>query len=80
MLLNEDSAVLFPVFRAKTLPYDHVWIDRRFETVFRIINIGHAAGHTGPEIIADRAENNDRPAGHIFTAIRAAAFDNGPCA
>ena len=42
----------------------------------RVIDEGHAAGHAGREVIADRAENDGRAAGHVFAAIRAAALDH----
>jgi hypothetical protein len=37
---------------------------------------GHAAGHAGAEIVADRPEDHRRAAGHVLAAVGAAAFDH----
>ena len=39
-------------------------------------NVGEAASHAGAEIQAERAEDEDDAAGHIFAAVLADAFDN----
>src|SRR5258706_7899008 len=39
--------------------------------------VGEAAGHAGTEIEAERAENEDDAAGHIFATVLANAFDHG---
>ena len=44
---------------------------------FAAKNVGEAAGHSGAEIEADRAENRGDSAGHIFAAVLADTFDNG---
>ena len=42
----------------------------------RIVQIGHAASHTGPEIRADFAQDHGDPASHVFAAVRPAALDD----
>src|SRR5262250_708738 len=40
-------------------------------------DIGEAAGHTRTKVEAERAEDDDDAAGHIFAAVLADAFDHG---
>ena len=42
----------------------------------RIVEIGAAAGHAGPEVRADRAEDHDDAAGHVLAAVLAEALDD----
>ena len=43
----------------------------------RVVEIGPAAGHPGPEVGTDRTEDDDRAAGHVFAAVRADPLDHG---
>src|SRR5271154_3829294 len=42
-----------------------------------IQHIGNTASHAGPEVIANRPENQDSSARHVFTAMIACPFDHG---
>ena len=42
----------------------------------RVVEVGAAAGHPGPEVRADRAEDDDDAAGHVLAAVRAEALDD----
>src|ERR1700722_3174611 len=44
---------------------------------FAAEDIGQAAGHARAEIEAERAEDEDNAASHVFAAVLADAFDNG---
>jgi hypothetical protein len=44
---------------------------------FAAENIGEAACHAGAEIQAERAEDENDPAGHVLAAVLADAFDDG---
>ena len=46
-------------------------------TFHAVVDEGHAAGHAGGEIVADRAEDDRDAAGHVFAAVGAAALDHG---
>ena len=52
-------------------------VERRGVAAARVVEVGPAAGHPGPEVGADRAEDDDRPAGHVFAAVRADPLDDG---
>ena len=39
-------------------------------------HVGDATGHAGGEIAAGRAQHDDPPAGHVFAAMVADAFDH----
>uniref|UniRef100_A0A0N5A2D4 Integral membrane protein n=1 Tax=Parastrongyloides trichosuri TaxID=131310 RepID=A0A0N5A2D4_PARTI len=47
------------------------------EAVVDIQHVGHAAGHAGPEVEADRPQHHGDAAGHVFQAVGAAALDHG---
>ena len=42
----------------------------------RIEQVGPAAGHPGPEVGTDRAQDDHDPAGHVFAAVRAEPLDD----
>src|SRR3546814_1999529 len=47
-----------------------------YTTLFRSEHEGHAAGHAGAEVGADRPQDDRGAAGHIFAAVGAAALDD----
>src|SRR3546814_1269408 len=47
-----------------------------FRSAIDIQHESHAAGHASTEVASGAAKDDRRPAGHIFAAIRAAAFDH----
>ncbi len=59
------------------MPDDAVGIGTFREQAFFVIDEGHATGHAGTEILANSPQNDGHAAGHVFTAIGAAAFDDG---
>ena len=42
----------------------------------RVVEVGAAAGHPGPEVRADRPEDHEDAAGHVLAAVRADALDD----
>src|SRR3546814_9213083 len=68
--ISTRTATLFPyttLFRSIHPP---------FEILLGIIDEGHAAGHASAEIVADAPEDHGGAGGHIFAAVRTAAFDH----
>src|SRR3546814_420350 len=76
MFLNQSFEHPFPIGAAQTLPDDAFRICVTFEAAIDIQHESHAAGHASTEVASGAAKDDRRPAGHIFAAIRAAAFDN----
>src|SRR3546814_15505764 len=74
MLLHQCLADILPMGGGKALPDDAVRIGSTLEIAVRIIDEGHAAGHARAELVAHPAEDHRRSAGHIFSAVRAAAL------
>nr|VFK62536.1 MAG: hypothetical protein BECKUNK1418G_GA0071005_10259 [Candidatus Kentron sp. UNK]VFK70544.1 MAG: hypothetical protein BECKUNK1418H_GA0071006_103119 [Candidatus Kentron sp. UNK] len=58
------------------LQLHHGQITPNIEITLFIQHIGNAAAHASGEVASGAAENNDDPAGHVFTAVIADAFDN----
>ena len=42
----------------------------------RVVQIGATAGHAGAEVGPDRAQHDDRAAGHVLAAVRSYALDD----
>ncbi len=59
--------------RCQVMLSGFAWLGKRFS---RVVDEGHAAGHAGTEILADRAEDHGSAAGHVFAAIGAAALNH----
>src|SRR3546814_10787278 len=76
MFLNQSFEHPFPIGAAQTLPDDAFRICVSFEAAIDIQHESHAAGHASTEVSSGAAKDDRRPAGHIFAAIRAAAFDH----
>ena len=51
-------------------------VERRGVAAARVVEVGAAAGHPGPEVRPDGAEDDDRAAGHVLAAVRADALDH----
>ena len=73
-MLFEDAAqpgffALVDFCQGDEIPVDHF-------VGFAAENVGKASGHAGAEIQAERAEDEDDAAGHVFAAVLADAFDN----
>jgi hypothetical protein len=56
---------------------DHGHVAARLEVTRLVENIGDAARHAGSEVAPGLAQHNHDPAGHVFAAVVAGAFDNG---
>ena len=52
-------------------------VERRRVPAARVVQVRPATGHPGPEVGADRAEDDDGPAGHVLAAVRADPLDDG---
>ena len=76
MFTDEVFALFFIMLRAKSLPHDTIGINRFFELLACIINIGHAACHARAKVVTNRAEDDGNAPCHIFTAIRTAALNH----
>src|SRR5260370_147837 len=76
VLFDEILELALPVRRSEALPHHRLAVDARGKLVLRVVDEGHAAGHAGGEIVADRAENDRRAAGHVFATVGAAALDD----
>ena len=81
MLFKQSLRLADMLFRhvCQRIPVDRVGIGDALETPLRIPDISRTARHTGAKIIADRAKDEDSPTGHVFAAIRAAAFHDRLC-
>src|SRR6187401_2666824 len=51
-------------------------VERRDVAAVRVVEIGPAAGHAGPEVRPDWAEDHDDAAGHVLAAVLAEALDD----
>ena len=49
----------------------------RHEGAIRVIDVSHAAGHAGAEIVADLSQNHHLAASHVFAGIGAGTLDHG---
>ena len=56
---------------------DHLGVHAGLEFPIHILNEGAASGHTGAEVFAGLAENDDGAVGHVFAAVVADALDAG---
>jgi 2-polyprenyl-3-methyl-5-hydroxy-6-metoxy-1,4-benzoquinol methylase len=74
---QEGSDLVCIVIHLDPLINDHVVIDPLLEDPAGVVDIGHAAAHAGAEIVAHRPQDRGDAAGHVFTAIVAAAFHHG---
>ena len=59
------------------LQLHHGQITPNIEITPLIQHIGNAAAHAGGEVAPGGAENDDDPAGHVFTAVVADTLDDG---
>jgi hypothetical protein len=46
------------------------------EAVVHVEHVGEAASHARTEVVTGLAQNADKAAGHVFTAVIASALDN----
>ncbi len=76
MPLDQAAQLRFPVINRHRTTHQRIHIDQRLRQTCRVIEIGHATRHPGPEIGADIAQNDRHTAGHILTPVGAAALDH----
>ena len=55
---------------------DAAAVERRGVAAARVVEVGAATGHPGPEVRPDGAEDDDRPPGHVLAAVRADPLDD----
>ena len=77
MLLNKLSKQFRIFFLPDVFKLDHIEVAKRIEVARFVEHVGDAAAHPSGEVAAGFAEDNDCPAGHIFAAVVADAFDDG---
>ena len=55
---------------------DAAAVERRGVAAARVVEVGAATGHAGPEVRPDGAEDDDGPPGHVLAAVRADPLDD----
>ena len=77
VLGDELAHHALPVLGRDPLVEHGIRVDVRGQRVLRIVHEGHAAGHAGGEVRADRPQDHRGAAGHVLAAVGAAALDHG---
>ena len=76
MLRNERLEAVLPVLGLDALIDQGIAVDAVGEGLVGVIDERDAAGHAGPEVVADGAEDDGDTAGHVLAAVRPTALDH----
>ena len=74
--IHEPLQLLFPVRRPDADGDNRIPVQAVDEILVFIQDECHAAGHSGCEVVANRAEQHHRAARHVLASIGATAFDD----